>query len=293
MNCDECQEQVFELIEREAIDPDAVREVLNRCPECRALFDEMKSALASANALPTEVPPAEIDALIVQAARERVPKRVPQRRRWSVSPQWAVAAVALLAIGIGVWAIPRGEQIAMDEASSVPSGASEMDAPAATDDEIRVALQASRAAESIASQGPVQDQAERRAVAQTDGEPVASASPKRAAREALAGGASGDTLSFETPTEEASSAPSAPRAKKEAMAMSADCQKRVSAFRSLLDEHELGAAALLSPEDALALGHCYEEGGDVAEARAFYQLAASHPKTERRALRALKGLSAD
>jgi uncharacterized protein with PIN domain len=39
MNCDECKEQVFELIEREAVDRDGVREILARCPECRAAFD--------------------------------------------------------------------------------------------------------------------------------------------------------------------------------------------------------------------------------------------------------------
>ena len=71
MTCDECLEQLFELIEREAEEPEVVREILARCPECRALFDEMKAALADVSRLPMEEPPSDIDELVLQAARER------------------------------------------------------------------------------------------------------------------------------------------------------------------------------------------------------------------------------
>ncbi len=111
MNCDECKEQVFELIEREAVDPEGVHEILARCPDCRAAFDEMKAALAVAERLPIEEPGADVDAAILRAAAARAPRVVPLRRRRLHPPPWAVAAIALLAVGVGVWTIPRGEQL--------------------------------------------------------------------------------------------------------------------------------------------------------------------------------------
>ncbi len=114
MNCDECQEQVFELIEREAVDPEGVREVLARCPECRATFEEMKAALQSVAALPVEAPPASVDAAVLRAAAERGARA---RTRSFLVPQWAAAAVALLAVGVGVWAIPTdAPEPSVDEA---------------------------------------------------------------------------------------------------------------------------------------------------------------------------------
>ena len=65
MNCEECKEQVFELIEREAVDPEGVRAILADCPDCRAEFEAMKAALALAGELPVEEPPADIDAAIL------------------------------------------------------------------------------------------------------------------------------------------------------------------------------------------------------------------------------------
>ena len=63
MNCDECIERVFELIEQEASDPARVRAILEQCPDCRALFEETKARLALAAELPLEDPPAALDSL--------------------------------------------------------------------------------------------------------------------------------------------------------------------------------------------------------------------------------------
>jgi len=114
MNCEECKEQVFELIEREAVDPEGVRAILAECPDCRAEFDAMKVALAAADELPIEEPPGEIDALILrraelrsQAAAPEEAQVIPFRKRLLQTPPWAMAAIALLAVGVGVWSIRR------------------------------------------------------------------------------------------------------------------------------------------------------------------------------------------
>jgi len=118
MSCDECQEQIFELIEREAIDPEGVREILARCPDCRSAFEETKAALGLAALLPIEEPPAAIDAAILRAAASRRRGGIPLRKRFVQAPPWAVAAIALLAVGVGVLTIPRGVQL---ESEAVPS----------------------------------------------------------------------------------------------------------------------------------------------------------------------------
>lgn len=119
MKCDECKEQVLELIEREAIDPEGVREVLAECPDCRAEFDRMKATLALAQQLPIEAPPDDVDALILQAAEARASEgkvvALPQRSVWS--QPLAMAAIALLVVGIGVSTVslvtrPEDERLA-------------------------------------------------------------------------------------------------------------------------------------------------------------------------------------
>lgn len=68
MNSEELKEQVFDLIEREAIDPKGVREMLAAVPECREYFEEIKAALVLAEQLPVEAPPAALDARILASA---------------------------------------------------------------------------------------------------------------------------------------------------------------------------------------------------------------------------------
>jgi hypothetical protein len=69
MNLARLKDQVFELIEREAIDPKGVREALAMLPECHAYFEELKAALALADQLPWEDPPSGLDAAILAVAR--------------------------------------------------------------------------------------------------------------------------------------------------------------------------------------------------------------------------------
>ena len=314
MNCDECQEQVFELIEREAIDPEGVRELLERCPECRASFEEVKEALRSVAALAVEEPPAETDAAILRAARARSAKVAPRRRRWFQSPQWAVAAVALLAVGVGVWSIPRGEEAAMNSASPGQREPA-VDTQTAGRAHDKVEIADAPAAVVVASEVAAVDLDSRLAVAGSSGpgSPVAPPQPRAArpkrkamhdaeapvakeasasapmateARRAFVAGPSAEVVALEEDSGE-------PVAKKQGKAMSAECERRVSALDALIEEQELRAAGLLSPEDALALGRCYQEAGDTAEARLWLELAASDPKTKRRALRALKALPAE
>ncbi|MGB5811160.1 MAG: hypothetical protein WBG86_11555, partial [Polyangiales bacterium] len=107
MNCEECQDRVFELIEREAVDAAEVQAILNRCPACREEFDRLKSSIALAGHLPREEPPAQVDAFIAEMARTRRPasragdlkaKGAAGSQRFQPVP-WAIAAVALLGIG--------------------------------------------------------------------------------------------------------------------------------------------------------------------------------------------------
>ena len=96
MNCEECKEQVFELIEREAVDPEGVREVLARCPECRALFDQMKAALANVDRLPIEEPPETIDRTAIPSSPGlSAPASKPRGRRACMSARAPNRACAI------------------------------------------------------------------------------------------------------------------------------------------------------------------------------------------------------
>ena len=53
MSCEECKSQIFELIEREAVDPEGVRAILADCPECRAEFEAMPSGALLSSTMTT------------------------------------------------------------------------------------------------------------------------------------------------------------------------------------------------------------------------------------------------
>ena len=71
MNAEEFESQVFELMEREAFDPKAIREVFAAHPECRDYFERIKGALALAEQLPRVEPPAQLDGMILASAAEQ------------------------------------------------------------------------------------------------------------------------------------------------------------------------------------------------------------------------------
>lgn len=68
MNLAELEEQVFELIEREVVDPEGVDEILAALPAGREYFERIKAAMNLAELLPMEEPPAGLDAKILASA---------------------------------------------------------------------------------------------------------------------------------------------------------------------------------------------------------------------------------
>jgi hypothetical protein len=160
VNCDECKEQVLELIEREAVDPEGVRETLDKCPECKLEFEAVKAQLALATQLPLEAPPDHLDVLILQAAEARTagvapaidallaeqgmteasaPGEEARPRLFLWRQPLAMAAVALLVVGIGVSTVsivrgPGQQQLA--EAPAVDDHAAEAAQPKGLEEEV-------------------------------------------------------------------------------------------------------------------------------------------------------------
>jgi hypothetical protein len=300
MNCDECKEQVFELIEQEAIDPAAVRALLARCPDCQSLFDELKEALRTAAMLPLEEPPLSIDAAIVRAAAARQSTRRRSRWRRLQAPPLAMAAVALLAIGIGVWTIPRGGEVEGSDASmekleandelidkleadQIGDSSSQEPAIAALEPE------ADRPAAALRKAGSRPARAKRRAAA-----PAASAVARQAAdaREALPEATAAAGVSAELEDRAALEIEgTAPRLAEEQRKEDsiATCRRRVAEHESADEDR---ADATIDAEQALALGRCYQRLGNEKSARRWLRRAAGEPVTKARAERALRELDA-
>jgi hypothetical protein len=70
MTLDELKEQVFELIDREAADPEGVNALLEQVPAGREYFERIKAGLSLADLLPIEEPPAGLDLKILASAGE-------------------------------------------------------------------------------------------------------------------------------------------------------------------------------------------------------------------------------
>lgn len=70
MNFAELKDQVFELIDRELVDPEGVDEILATLPGGREYFERIKAAMDFADLLPMEEPPAGLDATILAVAGE-------------------------------------------------------------------------------------------------------------------------------------------------------------------------------------------------------------------------------
>ena len=292
MNCDECKEQVFELIEREAVDPDGVREVLARCPDCRAAFDEMKAALAVAGQRPIEEPSAAVDAAIVRAASERVPQVVPLRKRRLQPPPWAMAAIALLAVGVGVWSIPREVQM---EGDAAPADMKSVEAPAAAErerDEVAEALDDSDALAELDALSPER-------TGHLGAAPRAEARAKKASRKPVPAMRRSRLDAEKKEDARVAQAPaSLPAADMAARAVAGaeqsgsyavvDCRRKVDDIERRTRANEDYAP---EPEEELAIGKCYQMLDNVAEARKWLQRAAAHRKTKARAEDALRELA--
>jgi len=285
MNCDECKEQVLELIEREAVDPEGVREILARCPDCREAFDQMKAALALAAELPLEEPSAGIDEAILRAAAARVPKVVPLRRRRLQPPPWAMAAVALLAVGVGVWAIPRGVQL---EGDPVPPAATATEeaivAEVALDEDVELE-------DVVAEKEPAPRQAARPAAAKRRSNAPADQPKASVMAEATVAAPASDMAAgagAKSRSGEADYTESRARKKERADEATATCRRKIEQIeRRARDDEDYVPA----PEEELATGKCYQTLGELAEARKWFRRAAAHSETKVRAEKALGQLA--
>jgi hypothetical protein len=304
MKCDECKEQVFELIEREAVDPDGVREILARCPDCLAAFDEMKAALAVAEQLPIAEPPAAIDAAILRAAGERAPRVVHLKKRRLQPAPWAMAAIAMLAIGVGVWTIPREAQFEGDaglartktaEDTVMPEQMFE-DEEEADDGKLAVAELAAEARAPLGTleRTETKTKKESREPARAKRRSRSSANERRAAPAVqapaslpaadMAAGGAGESHSTEVAAKT-----SAPREQeRDNDSVTAACRRKVHDMERRAGADEDHA---LTPDEEFALGKCYQVLDNAAKARKWLQRAAAHPKTKVSAEKALGELA--
>lgn len=305
MNCEECKEQVFELIEREAVDPEGVRAILAECPDCRAEFDAMKAALAVADQLPIEEPPGEIDALILGKAEARV---IPFRKRLLQTPPWAMAAIALLAVGVGVWSIPRTVQFESDAApteleakEAVQAGRAPVAALALEDEEMAMDRLAEAPADEYAEPAKSAERPESRQAAYAKRKRVDTPQPASAKVDA-------DHLEMERanapvmakdeqagkatqPRAASSGAKQVAAAPEEADVKGQErsaCEAKVTAFEKRLREDKRYEPP---PEQELTMGRCYQALGNTAKARQWLERAAADPATRARAQKALERLT--
>jgi hypothetical protein len=292
MKCDECKEQVFELIEREAVDPEGVREILARCPDCRTAFDEMKAALAVVEQLPIEEPAAAVDAAILRAAAVRATRVTPARKRRLQAPPWAMAAIALLAVGVGVWSIPRAVQLEGDAAPTETKNADEaimaepmLDEKVEIEDVVAQAEPASAPTVGGRSAAPPEPaRAKRRSSSAADerrADRTAEAPASQLAADPAAGAAA------ESWSAEADSTASLAREQKRGDDDAASCKRKVDEI-----ERRKRAAKdyVPKPEEELEIGKCYLTLDRGAEARKWLQRAAAHLETKARAEEALREL---
>jgi hypothetical protein len=294
----------------------------------------MKAALALAKELPVEEPPADIDAAILSLADRRLrsavselatgagedAKPVPLHKRMTQVPPWAMAAVALLAVGVGVWSIPRtvqfesdadqpmleakeavpmaeapreerfgGERasgevaaVAMDDlADTEPVGAMES-AKSAGRPARRQAPRAKKRRDALAKQSAPVAEAEHRAMAPA-AVPAALPKPEAAKGEGVAQRSSAGGAVAEDAALASAEADDMDAKRDETSA----CRDRVTAFERRLRDDEGFEPA---PEEELAIGRCYQRLGKSAKARKWLERAAADPATKRRARKALQAL---
>lgn len=329
MDCDECIERVFELIDEEASDPERVRAILDRCPDCRALFEETKATSALASELPLDEPPAERDAAILRAAGKKIaPNRKP-RRPWAPrAPHWAMAAVAVLAIGLGMWSrrprdirmedeLPAAYELEArlneDELSAVTAEeaparelaeaaaddpaamkASAAHAPQAAPAEANVDL-AERAAPGLATAGGSEASGVRSEAKRERSERAVSktapAAPAAAAVEPKAA-----LADIQAADADAASPASAQAAERLEEASLRACRELVATQARRDDRAGKDSGAATEPVEAeaqLRLGRCYRQLGDHERALLWLERAKKQPATRERASAELQALTAE
>ncbi len=304
MRCDECEEQVLDLIEREALDPEGVHEILARCPDCREAFDVLKVAIALSAQIPMEQPAASSDAAVLHAAAEHARGTVRRRRRRQ-APPWAMAAIALLAVGVGVWAIPRSVQLEGDAAPSAGSGPGE----AITAEQIRAAEpkpeeakpdDAAARSELAASGEALGAPSAKRAVARAKtarSEPVPANRQLRAPEDEAKALQSAEAPASPPAADMAAGAPTAVMSTEAERAgglaedrddqAKAACRRKVRQIERRARETPSDAP---EPEELLAIGKCYQALGNGPEARKWLTRATTYRETSARAREALREL---
>jgi hypothetical protein len=211
-----------------------------------------------------------------------------------------MAAIALLALGLGVWGLPDSKQIASRE--EVPNalvqaelkpapaaGAADRQEPAALEEGARIA------AEGAASHAPGRrDEIERRAasarVAQSKRAVAADVDePSSPAADRMKGAAPGAEATAARAAE-VTAAPAPASEAPEAVELSSACRRRIG----FVEQRRIRAGdPEVAPEEVLAIGRCFQAAGKKAEARAWLERAARDPQTRARARRALRELTAD
>lgn len=314
MNCDECKEQVLELIEQERIDPRGVRETLAKCPECKAEFDEIKAQLAVASQLPLEAPPEHLDVLILQAAEARAET---QPRGWFSRQPLAMAAVALLVVGIGVSTVsivrgpdtePLAEAPVFGDLAADAAPPEEVGEAVASAGPERLELAQASTDELAAREAPTEPPAARRARAggarsakktearrvDRDDAPVPAAPKKRRQQVALAEAdraaapATAQYAESELPSLKSVEAKGQDGQEGATAERERQCKRTISSFEKRQKKDKADFSP--TPRQSLDAGLCYQLLGKRSDAERWLTRAAEHPSTKARAVEALDKL---
>ena len=322
MNCEECKEQVLELIERERVDPRGVRETLAKCPECKAEFDEIKAQLAVASQLPLEAPPEHLDVLILQAAEARsagVAEARPetQPRAWFSRQPLAMAAVALLVVGIGVSTVsvvrgpdtePLAEAPVFGDLAADAAPPEEVGEAVASAGPERLELAQASTDEVAAREAPTEPPAARRARAggarsakKTEARRVdrddatAPAAPKErpqqvalAEADLAAAPAAGQYAESELPSLKSVEAKGQDGQEGATAERERQCKRSISSFEKRQKKDKADFSP--TPRQSLDAGLCYQRLGKRSDAERWLKRAAEHPSTKARAVEALDEL---
>lgn len=126
------RDRVLDLVygEVEGVEARALRDELERCPECAPELAKLEGAKRIADALPLAPMPTRTRAALIAAARVKANETIAtlpaedrraaaaphegwwdRTRRFLLGPQTAMAAVMLLVVAIGVMVVPTGDEL--------------------------------------------------------------------------------------------------------------------------------------------------------------------------------------